>query len=120
MRIRNQQLTSKAFSLIKDDSTGMSAGIAEVANTPLAASTPASAHTEVCDTERCRVHPLHDNHAWLAVADNHSAASPFDQKFPEFIRIHNSWSWYLNLWANSVRFTEQFNKNLLTHTSMLY
>lgn len=109
MRIRSQQITSK-HSLIKDNSTRLRAGIVEVGDTPLSARAPAGPHSEVRDAERRGVHPLHDNHARLAIADHHSAAPPFNQKLPEFVRVHNPRSWYLNLWGNREFFKETFQK----------
>lgn len=78
MRINWQQLTSKAFPLLKFYSTRLCVGIAEMGNTPLSTGTPTSAHTEVGDAEWRGVYPLHNNHARLAVANNHSATFPFD------------------------------------------
>lgn len=100
MRIRSQQLTSK-HSLLKDNSTKLSAGSVEVGDTPLSARSPAGPHSEVRDAERRGVDPLHDNHASLAVADYHSAAPPFDQKLSELVRIHNPRSFNFNLRVNS-------------------
>lgn len=100
MRIRSQQLTPKSIlNIWKDNSTWPSA-VVEMRNTPLSAGSPGTSHAEVRDTEGRRVYPLHNNLARLAVADQNSAAPPFDCEFPEFIRIHNAWGRYLNLRVN--------------------